>query len=94
MKKPQSHVSSGEPTSSCPPNWLQAEPKRRAGDIQSIQPSFVQPIIDTTAQVEPIPNPYPLPVIGLVCSTDSGTRPADPSRDDKLVIDQENFDME
>ena len=46
--------SSGESTNSCPPNFFQPRKKRRAGDVESVQPSIVQTIVDTASRVEPI----------------------------------------
>ena len=72
----------GVSTNWCPPNWLQSRRKPRKGNIESLQPSVVQLIIDTTAQVEPIPNPYPSPVIGMELPTDQHIRLADQSPDE------------
>ena len=75
--------SSGESTNSGPPpNWLQRRQKRRVGDIESLQPSLVQSIIDTAAQIETIPKPYPSPVIREASPTDTRIRP-----DDNFTID-------
>ena len=62
--------SSGEPKISCPRNFAQPLKKRRAGNVASVQPSVVQTIMDTATRVEPIPNPFPWPVIGEVSPTD------------------------
>ena len=40
---------SGESTKSCPPNPTQPRSKRRAGAIESVQPSVVQTIANTAA---------------------------------------------
>ena len=56
--------SSGDSTNSCPPNFAPPRRKRRVGDIQSIQPSVVQTIVDTATRVEPIANDFPSPIIG------------------------------
>ena len=69
--------SSGVSTNSCPPNWLQPRRKRQVGNIESIQPSVVPSIIDTAAQSEPIPNPYPSSVNGIVSPTIPQIGPAD-----------------
>ena len=61
---------SGEPTKSSPPNSRQPRRKRRAGDVESVQHSVVQTILDTAAQAEPIPNSFPSPVIRDVSPTD------------------------
>ena len=81
--------SSGESTNSCPSNFLQPCRKRRAGDIPSVQPSVVQTIVDTATRVEPIPNPFPSPVIGELSPTDRRIRPADQSTSHELIIDEE-----
>ena len=81
--------SSGESTNSCPLNFLQPRMKRRAGDVESVQPSVIQTIVDAAAQVEPIPNPFPSPVIGEVSPTDPRIRPADQSPPEELFIDEE-----
>ena len=47
----------GESIKSCPTNPTQPRRKNRAGDIESVQPSVVQTIANTAAQVEPIHNP-------------------------------------
>ena len=65
--------------------------KRRIGDVESVPPSFVETVATTAAQVEPIYNPYPSPVIGQVSPTDPCIRPADQSPTDELVIDEEEF---
>ena len=70
------------------------EGKQREGDMKSNRPSVVQSIIDTAAQVERIPNPYPLPVIGMESLMDPRFRPADHSLVDNLAINAENFDAE
>ena len=62
--------SSGESTNSCPPNSDPPRRKRRVGDIESIQPSVVQTIVDTASRVEPIENDFPSPIIGQVSPTD------------------------
>ena len=83
--------SSGEFTSSCPPNFGQPRRKRRAGDVESEQPSVIQIIVDTAAQVEPIPNAFTSPVIGEVSPTDPCLRPANQSPPDELIIDEEDM---
>ena len=50
---------SGESTKSFPHNPTQPRRKRRAVDVETVQPSVVQTIVDIAAQVEPIPNPFP-----------------------------------
>ena len=51
--------SCGESTNSCPPNFVQPQKKRRAGDVESVQPSIMQTIVDTASRVEPIENEFP-----------------------------------
>ena len=41
--------SSGESTNSCRPNFLRPRRKRRAGDVESVQPLVIQTIVDTAA---------------------------------------------
>ena len=81
--------SSGESTNSCPPIFLQPRRKRRAGDVESVQPSVVQTIVDTASQVEPIANPFPSPIIGEVSPTDPRIRPADHSSSDEQILDED-----
>ena len=83
--------SSGESTNSCPPNFLQPRRKRRAGDVAPVQPSVVQTIVDTATRVEPIPNPFPSPIIGEVSLTNPRIRPADQSPSDERIIDEEDM---
>ena len=54
----------------CSSIWLQLKRINRAGDIESIQTSIVQSKVDSAAQVESIPNPYPSSDIGTVSTTD------------------------
>ena len=61
--------SSGDSTNSCPPKFAPPRRKRRVGDIESIQPSVVQTIVDTATRVEPIANDFPSPIIGQVRRT-------------------------
>ena len=67
--------SSGESNHSCPPNFLQSRRKRRAGGVASVQPPVIQTIVDTATRVEPIPNPFPSPIIREVSPTDPRIRP-------------------
>ena len=83
--------SSGESTNSCPPNFAPPRRKRRVGDIESIQPSVVQTIVDTATRVEPIANDFPSPIIGQVSPTDPRIRPADHSTSNELIIDEEDM---
>ena len=83
--------SSGESTSSCPPNFGQPRRNRRAGDVESEQPSVIQIIVNTAAQVEPIPNAFPSPVIGEVSPTDPYLRPPNQSPPDQLIINEEDM---
>ena len=62
--------SSGDSTTSCPPNFAPPRRKRRVGDIESIQPSVVQTIVDTATRIEPIANDFLSPIIGQVAPTD------------------------
>ena len=80
--------SSGDSTNSCPPNFAPPRRKRRVGDIESIQPSVIQTIVDTATQVEPIRNDFPSPTIGQVSPTDPHVRPADHSTSNELIIDE------
>ena len=63
----------------------------RVGDIESIQPSVVQTIVDTASRVEPIENDFPSPIIGQVSPTDPRIRPADHSTSNELIIDEEDL---
>ena len=83
--------SSGESTNSCPPNFVQPRRKRRAGDVESVQPSIVQTIVDTVSRVEPIENEFPSPIIGQVSPTDPRIRPADHNSSNELIIDEEDL---
>ena len=56
--------SSDESTNSCPPHFLQPRKKRRAGNVESVQPSMVQTIVDTASRMEPFDNPFPSPIMG------------------------------
>ena len=83
--------SSGESTNSCPPNCLPPRRKYPAGDVESVQPSVIQRILDTAAQVEPILNPFLSPVIGKVTPTDPRIQPANQSSEQELIIDEEDM---
>ena len=83
--------SSGDSTNSCPPNIAPPRRKRRVGDIESIQPSVVQTIVDTATRVELIANGFPSPIIGQVSPTDPRIRPADHSTSNELIIDEEDM---
>ena len=83
--------SSGESTNSCPPNFAPPRKKRRVGDIESIQPSVVQTVVDTATRVEHIENDFPSPIIGQVSPTDPRIRPADHSTSNELIIDEEDL---
>ena len=83
--------SSGESTNSCPPNFVQPRRKQRAGDVESVQPSIVQTIVDTASQVEPIENEFPSPIIGQVSPTDPRIRPAGHNSSNDLIIDEEDL---
>ena len=83
--------SSGESTNSCPPNFAPPRRKRRVGDIESIQPSAVQTIVDTATRVEPIENDFPSPIMGQVSPTDPRIRPADHSTSNELIFDEEDM---
>ena len=83
--------SSGDSTNSCPPNFAPPRRKRRVGDIESIQPSVIQTIVDTATRVEPIHNDFPSPIIGQVSPTDPRIRPADHSTSNELIIDEEDM---
>ena len=65
---------SGEFSELCSSIWLQLKRINRAGDIESIQTIIVQSKVDSAAQVESIPNPYPSSVIGTVSTTDPRIR--------------------
>ena len=69
--------SSGESTNSFPPNFVQPRRKRRAGDVESVQPSIVQKVVDTASRVEPIENEFPSPITGQVSPKDPRIRTAD-----------------
>ena len=83
--------SSGESTNSCPPNFAPPRRKQRVGDIESIQPSVVQTIVETATRVEPLENDFPSPIIGQVSLTDPRIRPADHSTSNELIIDEEDL---
>ena len=83
--------SSGESTNSCPPNFVQPRKKRRADDVESVQPSIVQTIVDTASRVEPIGNEFPSPMIGQVSPTDPRIQPADHNSSNEFIIDEENL---
>ena len=83
--------SSGESTNSCPPHFLQSRKKRRAGDVESVQPSIVQTIVDTASQLESIDNPFPSPIIGQVSPTDPRIKPADHSSSNERLLDMEDL---
>ena len=83
--------SSGDSTNSCPPNFAPPRRKRRVGDIESIQPSVIQTIVDTATRVEPIHNDFPSPIIGQVSPIDPRIRPADHSTSNELIIDEEDM---
>ena len=83
--------SSGESTNSCPPNFVQPRKKRPAGDVESVQPSIVQTIVDTASRVELIENEFPSPITGQVSPTDPRTRPADHNSSNELIIDEEDI---
>ena len=83
--------SSGESTYSCPPHFLQPRRKRRAGDVESVQPSIVQTIVDTASRMEPIDNPFPSPIIGQVSPTDPRIQPADRSSSSERLLDMEDL---
>ena len=82
--------SSGESTNSCPPNFIQPSSKRRAGYVDSVQLLVIQTIVDTVAQVEPIPNTFPSPVIGEVSPTEPRICPANQSPPEEFIIDEED----
>ena len=83
--------SSAESTNSCPPNFAQPRRKPRAGDVESVQPSIVQTIVDTASRVEPIEIEFPSPIIGQVSPTDNRIRPADHNLSNELIIDEEDL---
>ena len=83
--------SSGDSTKSCPLNFAPPRRKLRVGDIESIQPSVVQTIVDTATRVEPIANDFPSPIIGQVSPTDPRIGPADHSNSNELIIDEEDM---
>ena len=62
-----------------------------AGDVESVQPSVIQTIVDTAAQVETIQNSSPSPVIGQVSPTVPRIQPAYQSFPDELIIDEEEM---
>ena len=78
-------------TNSCPLNFVQTLKKRRAGDVASVQPSAIQTIVDTSTQLEPIPNSFPSAVIGEVSPTDPRIRPANQSSPDERKLDEEDM---
>ena len=41
------------------PNLMQPRRKERVGDIESVQPAIVQPIVDNAAQVQPFSTHIP-----------------------------------
>ena len=50
---------------------------------------MIQTIVDTAAQVEPIPNTFPSPVIGEVSATDPRISPAIQSPPEDFMIEEE-----
>ena len=74
----------------CVPYFAPPRRKRRVGDIESIQPSVVQTIVDTATRVEPIANDFPSLIIGQVSPTDPRIRPADHSTSIEVIIDEED----
>ena len=83
--------SSCESTNSCPPNFAPPRRKRRVGNIESIQPSVVQTIVDAASRFEPIENDFPSPIIGQVSQTDPRIRQADHSTSNELINDEEDL---
>ena len=83
--------SSGEWINLYPTNFTQPPGKRRTSGVKSVQPSVIQKIVDTEAQVEPIPNAFPSSVIGEVSPTDPRIRPANQSPPEELIIDEEDM---
>ena len=77
--------SSRESTNSCSPNLKQPREKKKVGDIDSVQPSVVQSIVETAARVEPIFNLYTFFVIREVSPTDPCIRPASHSSEDNFT---------
>ena len=73
------------------PNFVQPRRKRRAGDVESVQPSIVQKIVDTASRVEPIENEFPSPIVGQVSPTDPRIRPADHTSSNELIIDEKDL---
>ena len=84
--------SSGESTNSCPPNFIQPRKKRRAVDVDSVQPSIVPTIVDAASRVEPIENEFPSPIIGQLSPTDPHIRPADHNSSNEHRIDEEDME--
>ena len=83
--------SSGESTNSCPPKFVQPLKKRPAGDAASVQPSVIQTIVVTATRVEPLPNPFPSPVIKEVSPTDPRFWPSGQSSPDERILDEEDM---
>ena len=65
-----------------------------AGDIESFQPSIIPLIVDTAAQVEPIPNPCPSPIIVTVSPTDPGNRSEYHNPNNNFELDDENTNLD
>ena len=96
LKSPKSYGfgndnSSGESINSCLPDFAPPRRKRHTGDVESVQPSDIQTIVDTAAQVELTPNAIPSPVIDEVSPTDPRIRPASQSPPENLIIDEQNM---
>ena len=83
--------SSGESTNSCPPNFVEPQKKRRAGDVESVPPSIVQTIVDTASRVERIENESPSLIIGQVSPTDPRIPSEDHNSSNELIIDEEDL---
>ena len=54
----------GDSMNSCLPGFKYHPIQKRAGDIESHPPSVIQSIVDTASQWEPIPNQFPLWLLG------------------------------
>ena len=73
------------------PNFAPPRRKRRVGDIESIQPSVVQTIVDTATRVEPIANDFPSPIIGQMSPTDPVYDQQITANKNELIIEEEDM---
>ena len=73
-----------------PPKLDANQKEATSGDIELVQPSIVQSLIDAAAKVEQFFNLCPSPTIGELSPTDPSIRPADHSPDEYFFFHEEN----